>query len=490
MPLLTGYGSSSDSSDDEKLTPKRSTLELAPAAAVAEYKHSVHMVVSDDNSVRKNAAAFVQRELMDEVSFQAQKRAYEMNASDDEGTRPKGSKVKRSRKKGSPEDVDGYKGPWASYSETSSESDDEADSVDTPEEEPQYIYKAVHDDVETTKLYAKSETDYLGRTYMHIPQDLGIDLLKDPGSQNCYVPKRKIHTWAGHEKGTQKLQFFPKSGHMLLSCGNDNNIFLWDTYHKRELLRGYFGHRMAVKDVDFNHDGSRFLSCSYDKTVKLWDTEKGVCLSRYKLQSLPNVVRYNTNVDKNHEFVVGLTNNKIEHFDSRTEETVQTYDHHMGAINDICFVDNGNKFMSSSDDKTLRVWGWQVNMPIKHISDPSQHSMPRLSLHPSSSYVVAQSMDNTIVTFSARDKFKRSVKKKFSGHKNAAYAVGLDFTPDGKILMSGDSNGFAYFWDWKTVKVVTKLKVDDMPISCIQAHPQETSKVAISGAKGKIYYYE
>lgn len=45
-------------------------------------------------------------------------------------------------------------------------------------------------------------------------------------------------------------------------------------------------------------------------------------------------------------------------WDIRSGEIVQEYDRHLGAVNTITFVDHNRRFVSTSDDKSLRVWEW------------------------------------------------------------------------------------------------------------------------------------
>ena len=45
-------------------------------------------------------------------------------------------------------------------------------------------------------------------------------------------------------------------------------------------------------------------------------------------------------------------------FDIRSGEIVQEYDRHLGAVNTITFVDGNRRFVSTSDDKSLRLWEW------------------------------------------------------------------------------------------------------------------------------------
>jgi pre-mRNA-processing factor 17 len=65
---------------------------------------------------------------------------------------------------------------------------------------------------------------------------------------------------------------------------------------------------------------------------------------------------------------------------------VQEYDQHLGAVNTITFVDDNRRFVTTSDDKTVRVWEYDIPVVIKYIAEPSMHSMPAVTLHPSSKW--------------------------------------------------------------------------------------------------------
>lgn len=390
--------------------------------------------------------------------------------------KPKKPKRKRWEKQDAAE-MD-YEGPWAKSSDSS-----EQEVEDNQSEQEEAEVFTVTESAPTTELYGLN-------SYMEVPTDVKIDLEKKAGSWECFAPKRVQHVFKGHSKGVTKVEFFPGSGHLLLSSGNDGNIYLWDVYHKHEMLRGYFGHRQAVKDVRFNSTGTRFLSCSYDKKVLLWDTETGEILRTISVEGTPNVVQFNPNNEN--EFLVGLANKRIEHYDLESPESlpIQVYDHHLGAINSLTVVDSNKRFMSTSDDRTVRFWDWQINIPVKIIADPAQHSMPCAAVNPADNFIAFQTMDNTVQCVQGSGKFRFNRKKTFEGHRVAGYGIQVDFSPDGKLLMSGDASGYAYFWFWKSGKVLTKIKVSDSYVSCIRAHPQEASAVAVAGNSGDIYYCE
>lgn len=259
-------------------------------------------------------------------------------------------------------------------------------------------------------------------------------------------------------------------------------------YHERELLRTYNGHSKAVTDITFDPSGKTFLSASYDRYMKLWDTETGQCLHRFTTGKIPHVVRFNPSMP--HEFVAGMSDKKIVQFDTRTEQLVQEYDHHLGPVNTITFVDDDRRFITTSDDKSLRAWEYGIPVPIKFIAEPYMYSMVRAALHPSGKYVAYQSGDNQVVVYAATDKFRQNRKKAFRGHNNAGYAIDVDVSPDGQFLMSGDSGGWLCFWDWKSCKLYHKFQASDGPVVAAQWHPQETSKVASAGLDCVIKFWD
>ncbi|KAH0622213.1 hypothetical protein JD844_024323 [Phrynosoma platyrhinos] len=369
-----------------------------------------------------------------------------------------GQKKMEKRKKFKENDasnIDGFLGPWAKYV-------DEKDVAKPSEEEQRELdeitakrqKKGKHEDdkpgEEKTILHVKEMYDYQGRSYLHVPQDVGVNLRSTVPPEKCYLPKKQIHVWSGHTKGVSAVRLFPLSGHLLLSCSMDCKI--------KPIAR----HSKAVRDICFNNAGSQFLSAAYDRYLKLWDTETGQCISRF-------------------------TNRK---WDVRSGEIVQEYDRHLGAVNTIVFVDENRRFVSTSDDKSLRVWEWDIPVDFKYIAEPSMHSMPAVTLSPNGKWLACQSMDNQILIFGAQNRFRLNKKKIFKGHMVAGYACQVDFSPDMSYVISGDADGKLNVWDWKTTKLYSRLKAHDKV--CIGAvwHPHETSKVITCGWDGLIKLWD
>ncbi|KAK5666727.1 hypothetical protein BDV3_005997 [Batrachochytrium dendrobatidis] len=393
-------------------------------------------------------------------------------------------------------DIDGFQGPWAGF---------EGEQLSVPdrtaEQEADAIAGIINthngdDNLSKSKgseksvFYGKNLHDYQGRTYMSVPHDTGVDLQSELGSFECFLPKRSIHTWTGHTKGVNAIRFFPSTAHLLLSASMDSTVRLWDVYNDRSCLRSFHGHSKGIRDIDFNNSGSRFLSASYDKFLKLWDTETGQCISKFTTKRIPYCVKFNPDPSKQDIFLTGCQDKKIYQFDVRSGEIVQEYDQHLGAVNTITFVDDNRRFVTTSDDKTLRAWEVDIPVVIKYVAEPDMHSMPAVTLSQNKKWLACQSLDNQVLIYSARDRFRINRKKVFKGHLIAGYACQPNFSPDARYIMSGDSEGKLWFWDWKTCKVMKKINAHDGVVMGCAWHPHETSKVATCSWDGTIKYWD
>ncbi|XP_072981877.1 uncharacterized protein [Typha latifolia] len=343
--------------------------------------------------------------------------------------------------------------------------------------------KEKHELVVKSTFHGKEEHDYQGRSWIAAPKDAKA------ANDHCYIPKRLVHTWSGHTKGVAAIRFFPKYGHLILSAGMDSKVKIWDVFNSGKCMRTYMGHSKAVRDISFCNDGTKFLSAGYDKTIQYWDTETGKVISTFSTGKIPYVVKLNPDEDKQHILLAGMSDKKIVQWDMNSGQITQEYDQHLGAVNTITFVDNNRRFVTSSDDKSLRVWEFGIPVVIKYISEPHMHSMPSISLHPNSNWLAAQSLDNQILIYSTKERFQLNKKKRFAGHIVAGYACQVNFSPDGRFVLSGDGEGKCWFWDWKSCKVFRTLKCHEGVCIGCEWHPLEQSKVATCGWDGLIKYW-
>lgn len=415
-----------------------------------------------------------------------------------EGTTQQQSNKKRKKlKNNDPSDIDGYTGPWAQYKDEvkvcqpSEEDQAEIDAFNAKKKKYTMKLESAEDHQEKSNLHIQDPYDYQGRSFLHPPHDVDVNLKPDHVPDRCFIPKKLIHTYTGHSKAITKIRWFPKSGHLFLSSSMDGKVKLWESFKQRRCIMTFMGHKQAVRDICFNRFGDRFLSAGYDRALKLWDTETGQCVKRFNSRAVPYCIQFNPDEERSHLFLAGMANKKIACFDSRTGNICQEYDRHLGPVNTVTFVDNNRRFVSTSDDKSIRVWEWDIPVEIKYIADPGLHSVPAVSLSPTGKWIACQMMDNKIQAMACTShSFKLSSKKIFSGHMVAGYSCTPVFSPDMSFLSSGDADGKVFIWDWKSCKLLTTFQAHDNVCINNLWHPHETSKLLTAGWDGLIKLWD
>ena len=400
-------------------------------------------------------------------------------------------------------DIDNYLGPWTPRPEDQLLS---ASNSQSPTEEQLRIRADLaakkqrtgqprdqHQNVvtaETSQMLAGTAVDWAGRSFVDAPSDSVHVDWNAPNVGGCYVPKKLVHTYSGHTKGVSAIRYFPWSSHLLLSACMDGSVRLWRVGGDYKCVRSYNGHAEAVRDISFSHDGRQFLSVSYDKYVKLWDTETGQCVSRHTTGKTPFCGRLHPLPAHAHEALVGQSDKLIVQWDLRANAVTTEYNEHLGTVNTVTFIDENRRFVSTSDDKKMFVWEYGLPVVVKHITDPTMHSIPAVTVHPSGKYFLGQSQDNQILIFTALNKYKMKRDKRFTGHQAAGYACQVGVSGDGQWVASGDGEGRMWVWDWKTSRVMKRIKCHDgVMIGCVW-NENSTSQVATCGWDGLIKLWD
>ena len=418
--------------------------------------------------------------------FEAQRRLHQKKV-----TKTTSRHTKRPRSELDPSNVHGFTGSWGSQAPGSTFANPTAEEVESLQrlkvKTSQSALKesplSIKFGEERSVLHKESPLDYLGRPYVYHATPADIDF-----GGTCRPPSALVHTWRGHTKGVTSSQLFPRSGHLLLSASQDETIKIWDVDGDKSCLRTIYGHAKAVKRVAFSGDGLRFASCSFDQTVKAWDTETGACLFRERLQCTPHCVAIHPLMP--HVILAGLHDRRILQWDTRSAKIVQEYKEHLEAVNSITFIDGNRRFVSTSDDKSIRVWDFDVPVCIKYVADPKMHSMPAAAAHPTEPAIVFQSMNNLLLGYTTVDRLG-STRKRFGGHMVTGLACQPCFSPDGRILASGDGTGQIIFWDWARTKSIKRIpNAHSKPVMDVIWHPRDPSKLISSSWDGDIKMWQ
>ncbi|TMS06102.1 WD repeat-containing protein 3 [Larimichthys crocea] len=148
----------------------------------------------------------------------------------------------------------------------------------------------------------------------------------------------------------------------LLDC--TVKVFYTDTL---KFFLSLYGHKLPVLCLDISHDNTLIATGSADRNVKIWGLDFGDC-HRFHVCSRRQVtprdadpnqtvgVMFLQFVPKTHLFFTSGKDKKIKQWDADKFEHIQTLEGHHREVWCLAISPNGDHLVSSSHDKSLRLW--------------------------------------------------------------------------------------------------------------------------------------
>ncbi|CAB4408222.1 unnamed protein product [Rhizophagus irregularis] len=174
---------------------------------------------------------------------------------------------------------------------------------------------------------------------------------------------RLVKTFTGHQLSVSKTIFNPL-GNLIVSGSKDNTIKFWDIVSGL-CIRTISSHLGEVTSVEMNSSGTLLLSSSKDNSNRLWDVRMTRPIRRLKghQNTSKNFIRA---CFVNNSLIAGGSEDGIVYiWDQDTGEVLQKLRGHTGMVYNAVWNQKQNLFVSCSDDKTLKTWWYDENIPLE-----------------------------------------------------------------------------------------------------------------------------
>ena len=285
-----------------------------------------------------------------------------------------------------------------------------------------------------------------------------------------------LKTLIGHTESVNSVVFSP-DGETIASASNDRTIRLWNA-NTCKLLKTLMGHTDAVRRVVFSPDGETIASAGNDRTIRLWNANTGELIKTLTghIENV-NTVAFspdgNTIASGSGTFLGGddsgdvSVGEEIRLWNTHTGELIKTLIGHTSVVNSVVFSPDGNTIASGSGHwrgyEGVASAGEEVSLWNAHTGE----LLKTLTGHKDVVSNVAFSPDGNLIvsgdwyywdghlsswTWSGEirvwDAHTGEHLKTLTGHTGGVSSVA--FSPDGKTLASGRTDGTILLWDFST----------------------------------------
>jgi len=234
---------------------------------------------------------------------------------------------------------------------------------------------------------------------------------------------------------------FSHDGTMLATGSADKKIKFWNLNGKE--LQGLKGHNDAVRSVSFSPDDQSLISASLDGTIRHWHIHSRTQQTLHGHSAAIRTVAVSPDAQM---IVSGSLDDQIKIWDlhgNLLETIVGDHD-----ILSVKFSPDGKKLLVGSGDSVISLWAIHDSNKDRKSSD--RQPIQKFSGHSTAVWTVDFSPDGQKLVSGSSDKLVKlwqidgTELATMEGHKSTVWTV--NFSPDGQMIASGSGDDSIKLW--------------------------------------------
>lgn len=297
-------------------------------------------------------------------------------------------------------------------------------------------------------------------------------------------------TFEGHTGIVRSLALTPDETR-LLSGADDGTIRVW-SLETSDLVGVLKGHAGSVDAIAVSPDGRIGISGSRDKTLRIWDLENG--LERAVLKGHSGFVKAITISPSTRQVLSGSTDKTIRYWDINSAPFDQFRGGHSEAVTMLALSANGKRVISGTQAGELILWEAHATEMSRTNIVPDEYNLPprvigRLDGHTDRICSLQMTADGERAITGSRDRTlrvwdvgQRICKQVLRGHSREVLAI--DTSADGRRVVSISRDRTLRVWDAETgrniralisrgnERALTELRVNDAMLAELDAGPE------------------
>ncbi|XP_034116112.1 autophagy-related protein 16 isoform X2 [Drosophila nasuta] len=308
-----------------------------------------------------------------------------------------------------------------------------------------------------------------------------IDTLKAAGYLGQPNPTKILMKFEAHENESHAVRWSPVE-RLVATGGADRKVKLWDIGKGGTEPRAVLsGSSAGINSVDFDSTGAYILGTSNDYGARVWSVMD--CRLR-TLTGHSGKVMAAKYVQEPNKVVTGSHDRTLKIWDLRSIACIETK-FAGSSCNDLCTTDSlGSTIISGHYDKKIRFWDIRTEKQADDVLMPAK--ITSLDLSKDCNYLICSVRDDTIKLLDLR---KNQVISTFA---NEHFKVSCDFArasfnSGATKIACGSADGAIYIWNVNGF-LETTLKGHSTAVNAVSWSPNSNALASVGKSKRCIIY--